>query len=497
MLIAAYLHIRPWMLDDAFISFRYAHNFASGHGIVFNIGERVEGYTSFLWVVILAFFDKLGVNIVIVSKILGYLFSLGTILLLLFFPRKGKHISLEQILSALILATCGAFAVWGTSGMETMLFTFLLTLIFLLFERSITSPNPKMYLALGFLAALAALTRPEGVLIFLTLLLLMNLYPLLAKRRVEIRNLIRFIVPFVAIFGGHLLFRYLYYHDFLPNTFYDKVGSGLDQYLRGLRYTKQFFIAVFATLIPVTLWLIPCFRRLKENIIKHFSLFSALTIIGVFTLYIIYVGGDVMPAYRFFTGITPLLAIVSAFTIVELSKKLQTNWHTKNFSIIVASLSALLICAFNLIQWKINIKFNEHLKEDKVAEYGIEVGLYLKENFDNSTVIATNTAGSIPYYSGFYTIDMLGLNDKHIAKREMSDMGKGFPGHEKTDGAYILSRNPDIIQFGSSLGSKDPVLISDNEISKLSEFYENYELREYTLPSGRTLLLYELKDTKT
>ena len=43
-----------YTLDDAFISFRYARNFAEGHGIVFNPGERVEGYTNFLWVVILA-----------------------------------------------------------------------------------------------------------------------------------------------------------------------------------------------------------------------------------------------------------------------------------------------------------------------------------------------------------------------------------------------------------------------------------------------------------
>ena len=44
-----------WFLtDDAFISFRYVHNLLEGHGLVFNPGERVEGYSNFLWVLELA-----------------------------------------------------------------------------------------------------------------------------------------------------------------------------------------------------------------------------------------------------------------------------------------------------------------------------------------------------------------------------------------------------------------------------------------------------------
>src|SRR5262245_5079445 len=51
-----------WFLtDDAFISFRYARNFSAGAGLVFNPGfERVEGYSNFLWVLILAAGNRLG-----------------------------------------------------------------------------------------------------------------------------------------------------------------------------------------------------------------------------------------------------------------------------------------------------------------------------------------------------------------------------------------------------------------------------------------------------
>ena len=45
---------RASIFDDAFISFRYARNLLDGHGLVWNPGERVEGYTNFLWTILLA-----------------------------------------------------------------------------------------------------------------------------------------------------------------------------------------------------------------------------------------------------------------------------------------------------------------------------------------------------------------------------------------------------------------------------------------------------------
>ena len=56
-LALAFWHARVYqfLTDDAYISFRYADNFARGDGLVFNPGgERVEGYTNFLWVLLLA-----------------------------------------------------------------------------------------------------------------------------------------------------------------------------------------------------------------------------------------------------------------------------------------------------------------------------------------------------------------------------------------------------------------------------------------------------------
>ena len=52
-----------WTCDDAWISFRYARNFVEGLGLVFNPGERVEGYTNFSWTLLAALGIHLGAGV--------------------------------------------------------------------------------------------------------------------------------------------------------------------------------------------------------------------------------------------------------------------------------------------------------------------------------------------------------------------------------------------------------------------------------------------------
>jgi hypothetical protein len=72
------------------------------------------------------------------------------------------------------------------------------------------------------------------------------------------------------------------------------------------------------------------------------------------------------------------------------------------------------------------------------------IGLWLRENFPPDTTMAQVATGIIPYYSRLPVIDMLGVNDEHIAHLDVP-LGIGPAGHEKTDGAYVISRQPDII----------------------------------------------------
>src|SRR5690349_16831827 len=157
-LLIAHILVFNFVTDDAFISFVYSRNLAKHGQLVFNLGERVEGYTNFLWTVLLAGFLKLGLPAEIMSRVLGAGFAIGTLAVVVRMARKIAGDSPWNLVAPLLLAGCGGFACWSSGGLETALFTFLVTLGFALHleDRSVA--------AIAF--ALAAMTRPEGNLFF-------------------------------------------------------------------------------------------------------------------------------------------------------------------------------------------------------------------------------------------------------------------------------------------------------------------------------------------
>ena len=65
------LYYFPYIVDDTFIALRYARNLVDGHGLVFNPGQRVEGYSNFLWVVLEAGLMYLGWPVITGIKLIG------------------------------------------------------------------------------------------------------------------------------------------------------------------------------------------------------------------------------------------------------------------------------------------------------------------------------------------------------------------------------------------------------------------------------------------
>lgn len=74
-----YSFTQRYITDDGFISFRYAQNLANGHGLVYNIGERVEGYTNFLWVLLMSVSFPLNLDIMMFSHVIGITLQLLTL----------------------------------------------------------------------------------------------------------------------------------------------------------------------------------------------------------------------------------------------------------------------------------------------------------------------------------------------------------------------------------------------------------------------------------
>jgi len=431
------------LLDDAFISFRYAHNLAGGLGLVFNPGERVEGYTNFLWTVLLAGSIKLGLDVGPSSVVLGGLSAVGTLYLVLTLADRaleGAPHKWWAVAGAVLAFTAmGSQARFVVSGMETMLFVFLVTLSAYAYLFS-----GKPFIT-GLLFALAALCRPEGVLYFGFAALLT-----LASAERRKKDLVRLIGGFLALYLPYFIWRYAYYGYLFPNTYYAKAsGFSLQRLGRGLSELKWILDEWFYwPVLGLSLFSIP---SLRSSRIVRFG--WGITLITF--AYFIYVGGDfviwfgprfLMPALAF----NLLLAIQGLWAI--------TGWIRSAEWIIFAGRILGLAALLGLI-----LGLSGPVLADTMSAFANqmqswkELALWMKANLPAKTTLAADAAGIIPFYTNFYTLDMFGLTDAHIAHLDIPT-GVGTIGHEKFDPAYILSKHPDCILSTGIDAAGEPVM---------------------------------------
>lgn len=203
-----------WVSDDSFISFRFADNLVRGFGLVWNPGERVEGYTNFLWTVILAGALRLGFDAAQASIVLSGAAFVATLLVV---ARLGRRLAapweVALPIAPLLLAFHYTFASFATSGLETMFATLL---VWAAVERALAGAP----LAAGALAVAAALARPDHGIFFAALA------AALVLDRERRRGIVRYALPFVVVYLPYFLIRWSYYGQLFPNTFYAKSAGG-------------------------------------------------------------------------------------------------------------------------------------------------------------------------------------------------------------------------------------------------------------------------------
>ena len=419
-------------IDDAFITFRYAANLVTGHGLVFNPGERVEGYSNFLWTILIAAGLRLGVDPVAAAKALGAGFALLAVAVTARALRRDETTpSTMGILAALLLGSSPVFALWAVHGLETALFTLLVTAGLCEDAAALEARRVPRWSSLWY--ALAALTRPEGPLFFV---LSAGLGLVSAPRAWRSRAAAYWLAIFVVIVGGHLAWRYAYYGELLPNTYYAKVGLSVATVSRGLAYLGRFFLAPGAAGIAALAAVGVLLAR------RRAVAFLAVVLVAYLTT-VCAEGGDAFGGHRFIVPMLPALYLMAGAGAQALLVRAGTG---KRRIGIAAAIAVVIVLhgaeAFDPAR-------DESAHGDRFSTSMRTVGEGLARHFPAGTLVALNPAGAIPYYSGFPAIDMLGLTDHHIARVHIGDIGAGKAGHEKGDGAYVLRRRPDIILLGN------------------------------------------------
>jgi arabinofuranosyltransferase len=243
---------RYWFVcDDAFIAFRFVRNVVDGYGPVFNVGERVEGYTSFLWVMELAaIWAATGLRPEWVAPSLGLVWTVvaGAGLLALAAQSPARPRRVVMLLAVAWWAMNRSVWVWTTSGLEERQFTALFTWAVVLLARG----TPAGLAGGSTLVGLAALTRPEAYLMG-PIVLAWALWDGWRLGRLDLAAAARICGPAGALVFGHIGWRYSYYGEWLPNTYYAK--NVRDWWEAGLSFLAYASIehALWAVL-PLAVW---------------------------------------------------------------------------------------------------------------------------------------------------------------------------------------------------------------------------------------------------
>jgi arabinofuranosyltransferase len=405
-------------LDDAYISYRYALNLVGGEGLVYNPGERLEGYSNLLWVLAAALLLQVAAPENLHAAVTGLNALLAAAALLVFHAEMRRR---AGGFAAAAAAACWAFYPflwpWIGSGLESLAMVLLQLLVWRRLARWELSGQGEgpAWGELALWLSLAALLRADG---FVLAALAAGHFLLAGQPGRALRTILLGAPATLAVFA----FRLYYFDDLWPSTYYVKVTRGLFERLFSAfgqlgELAGYYLLAPFLAALAWELW------RSRADL-RHLA--PELTLGGGLLAYWLYVGGDVFKV-RFLLVLVPFgLAVIFGSYARGLERR-----H-------VGGLAALLLAAYAGIASSLPDFRWQHDRYDA----WIELGRFLGRQHPGA-LLASDGAGKVPYFSGLRTIDMLGLCDAHISKLPPSR--KERPGHEKSDPAYVLGRRPDLI----------------------------------------------------
>lgn len=485
-----------FVCDDAYIALRYARNLAEHGAAVYNLGERVEGYSSFSWVVLLAGLMRVGFEPLTALHLLSalssaFLLASAVHLWRVLWPVSGspKRATPDPAISGapwawmgketlgewglvVLLGVSAPVGAWSFGGLETPLFAALCATAVARAARLSASRAVRDAVGLGLVWAAAAWTRPETPLFLLcsglslTGVLLAGCRDWPERRRC-MHLLLTAGAVCVALVGAHVLWRLWYYGAPLPNTYYAKTsGDAGKLFGRGVKYVRFTFTQVGAPLLGwALLWIPQGFRAAVRHgppAPQSVAWWIARMWLPLQALYIARVGGDFLDLGRFFVPLVPLLcvALVSALCVAlperddVTHRARQVRWTSRWAARVVAVLALVLVAGHTVHQVDVSYRAVAG-KDPRKSKLGIEslkwtksaaqrwaaTGRWLHEHAEASELMAVGAAGAMPYFAGIPNLDTFGLCDAHVARN--GRIAGTRPGHQRfAPKSYIKGRKP-------------------------------------------------------
>jgi arabinofuranosyltransferase len=494
--------------DDAYITFRYAWNVAHGRGAVMNVGEHVEGITNFLWMLIVAGWIRLfgGPSAPLFAKCLGSGLSVAAVAMVAWQAWSITRVERRQsegvrpgsiappadrivFLAAapLLFAANASVYINATSGLETGLLVCLVGLAMALDLDEIRLGRWRA----GILPwALAALTRPEIVVVAPVSRIFM--FQARGKRATALDRTIRDALVFGLIVGGTWLWRRLYYGEWLPNTYYAKIG-GLGSLTVWQYYWTYLRLATGHVLLPLLLVPLLAVRRTRPWLVYVMG----ITVLG--TAIVFGEGPDGMPACRLFAPYSAGYALLLAWG-------LEWVWEfaCRQVRATRGVLTVALLAAFLTATIRSEMVTSAYLDWIYQRHRGYEQGhrrlaTWLGKHAQPGDTVGLMDIGIIGYENPDLTIlDTSGLTDRFIAKSPGGFLAKEYPvdyifkQRRPRFLVVTITKRPQVIKGGIRYDAAAAWTPADREILCAPELRRDYVYRgtfEHSMPGTQYCLL--------
>jgi hypothetical protein len=446
------------LADDQMISMRYAEHLAKGLGLAWNPGgERIEGYTNFLWVVYMAIFHAAQVPKHLISLCIQISGAVFLAVNLIVVYRIAKRLYQDEGVALLAVAMTAFYVPldnWAFQGTEVSVLTLLVSLGTLWtldsWEREATPWR------LWILLAVTTLIRPDMILFAGAMALAVA-----AGHSRRVAMLVTSALVVGAFVAAETAFRLWYFGDPLPNTYYLKV-TGIPAAMKTSRglFVAVLFLSQLAPLIAVVAFS----RRLRQ------PCRGVLLLLAVFALQVAYsvsIGGDAWEWWggsnRFIAIAMPLFFVVAADACAAVWSGLVDAWDSRTVRMAGPAAVLATIVGVNWMAFALTSDRSLPLKrlllivkpyETESDERAVRAGLALRAFTAPDAVVGVVWAGAIPYFSERTCVDLLGKMDRRIAHEPMRAANPNVPwwaafhpGHMKWDYEYSIGQlKPDVIQ---------------------------------------------------
>lgn len=394
-----------FVLDDSFISYRYAKHLALGHGLVFNIGEDpVEGYTSILWVLLNAAAIKVSIDPLIFSRVCSVLAGL-TVIGLLYRRTARTHVGLSVVVASAV-ALSPPLAFLAMQGMDTIATALLLFVVAWMSLRVVSNPTPRDIGLMYCVAFVSCLARPDAAPFLVGIFVGCFGGALARQDRRAVKSFVIGGAAFFLVSGAFIAWRLDYFGYLFPNTYYIKAGNSTVLFTkRGIQYAISFGRDVTLPYLALAALCLST-RRARDQLIEVMPILLGCALFGAYLATIIPIQGFL---WRFAMPVYPaLLLALSVLASGWVAERPSNRGSTIAWSLLIVTLAV-----WNLRQ----LPKTYYEMEYRNSESRIAIGTALA---GTSGTMFTGPAGAPPYFSSWRALDKLGLTSEEIAHRGLT-----------------------------------------------------------------------------